>query len=606
MNELLGAAVEYLHAGYGVIPLSPKSKIPPKDFPLATYLHERKATEEEIAKWWAKNPHYNVGVVCGQISGMFVVDVDPRNGGDPATVLLMAPTERISQSGRTDGGCHLWYEYPKDEHIPSGKSLLSGVDIQSDGKYIVAPPSVHPDTGLCYYWQSTGELGYTDNGVKRLFAASEQILAPSTGDRNISKLLHGSSEGNRNDDLIRLAGYFAGKKLPQDVVEVILLQWAQRCKPTPLPEAEARRTIRSAYDMERRKGQDKTRTAGTGLPLLSLGEFMEKYAAQEVSWIVEDWLPDSTVHFVIASPGSYKTWLSFDLAISVATGKQFLGKYPVLSKGPVFLFQQEDYLGGGGGVAGRISAILAARYGISFEADKDDVFRYDLLPNSEDIPLYFHAERSLRFTSADRMKELEEHIIRLHPKLIIVDPLYTTGPLENFMAQITEQMVPLKLLRDTYGCSFVLVHHMTKSQEEGVLALRRARTWGNVFIDAAKETSWDMAMMGDSVLLQRRSKVGPTPKLVRMKFNISTEYPYCYDVEVYDVGDLDELIEVMPGGEDRVDEVIMLALSMGPLPAHAIVQATKLDRTLVLKRLSELKRLGKIISAKGGAYELTS
>src|SRR6516225_2394365 len=40
-----------------------------------------------IRAWWAEWPHANGAIDCGR-SGLFVVDVDPRNGGDVTFVDL--------------------------------------------------------------------------------------------------------------------------------------------------------------------------------------------------------------------------------------------------------------------------------------------------------------------------------------------------------------------------------------------------------------------------------------------------------------------------------------------------------------------------------------
>lgn len=41
------------------------------------------ATSEpmQVAAWWEDNPDYNIGVFC-RPSGFFVIDIDPRSGGD--------------------------------------------------------------------------------------------------------------------------------------------------------------------------------------------------------------------------------------------------------------------------------------------------------------------------------------------------------------------------------------------------------------------------------------------------------------------------------------------------------------------------------------------
>ncbi|SHN46439.1 bifunctional DNA primase/polymerase [Cryptosporangium aurantiacum] len=87
-----------------------------------------------------------LAIATGAVSGLVVVDIDPRNGGalDPA---LMTPTYAVASGG---GGWHLYYRHPGGR-IPSRRlDGRPGVDIKADGGYVVAPPSIHPATGQPY------------------------------------------------------------------------------------------------------------------------------------------------------------------------------------------------------------------------------------------------------------------------------------------------------------------------------------------------------------------------------------------------------------------------------------------------------------------------
>jgi hypothetical protein len=59
------------------------------------------------------------------------------------------PRGPICITGRGDGGLHLYYAYQPG--LPNGY-IADGVDVRGDGKYVVMPPSIHPDTGGRYQW----------------------------------------------------------------------------------------------------------------------------------------------------------------------------------------------------------------------------------------------------------------------------------------------------------------------------------------------------------------------------------------------------------------------------------------------------------------------
>jgi len=113
------------------------------------------ATTEQLTAWWSAWPDANIGVVTGAVSGVAVLDVDPRNGGEATLrqlendddVLPMAPEVRTGGGGR-----HLWFRV--DEPVPSTE-LGPGLELKADGGIVVAPPSVHA-SGRKYVWRAGG------------------------------------------------------------------------------------------------------------------------------------------------------------------------------------------------------------------------------------------------------------------------------------------------------------------------------------------------------------------------------------------------------------------------------------------------------------------
>ena len=89
---------------------------------------------------------HNVGVCTGD--GLVVLDIDPRNGGmQTLTQLTCAygtlPDTWVVQTG--GGGLHYYFQ----GHCKS--FTLDGIDVQSTGKMVVAPPSWHA-SGNMYEW----------------------------------------------------------------------------------------------------------------------------------------------------------------------------------------------------------------------------------------------------------------------------------------------------------------------------------------------------------------------------------------------------------------------------------------------------------------------
>src|SRR5262245_40473423 len=70
------AALDYAARGYAVFPCLPGSKHPalPGGFKNGT------CNPATIRRWWLADPDYNVGIATGVTSGVWILDVDGRDG----------------------------------------------------------------------------------------------------------------------------------------------------------------------------------------------------------------------------------------------------------------------------------------------------------------------------------------------------------------------------------------------------------------------------------------------------------------------------------------------------------------------------------------------
>ena len=86
-----------------------------------------------------------LAIRTGRLCDLAVVDIDPRNGG--AVLPDLMPPTRCVRTG--SGGWHLYYRHPGGT-LAAKLHGHDGIDLKADGGYVVAPPSVHPDTGQPY------------------------------------------------------------------------------------------------------------------------------------------------------------------------------------------------------------------------------------------------------------------------------------------------------------------------------------------------------------------------------------------------------------------------------------------------------------------------
>lgn len=141
---MLEHALHYAGLGWPVIPLRPAMKEP------ATAHGSKDATTDLITinSWWRYEPEQNIGVVMNVESGLMALDIDPRNGGTEALAALCTQGEfPLTYTVRTPtGGTHYYFRHPGVKLYGKLKDY-PGIDVQAGGKYVVAPPSIHPDGG---------------------------------------------------------------------------------------------------------------------------------------------------------------------------------------------------------------------------------------------------------------------------------------------------------------------------------------------------------------------------------------------------------------------------------------------------------------------------
>ena len=252
-TALAEAAVKYASMGFAVLPLKPRGKEPN----IAHGVNDATADVAQVKAWWERHPNDNIGLAMGAASGGIVaidIDVDEDAGKDGYDTLRTwenahgeLPETATSITGR--GGYHMLYRMAG---VGNSVGRDSAVDIRSDGGFIVAPPSIHPN-GVAYQWEFDPEEfppADADDNVKA-FVASVQPAKAEGGERR--KFERGSvGEGGRNDYLYRYGCGLRAKSIePADIESLVKIANEADCTP-PLPDAEVARIIESV--LQRREG----------------------------------------------------------------------------------------------------------------------------------------------------------------------------------------------------------------------------------------------------------------------------------------------------------------------------------------------------------------
>jgi Bifunctional DNA primase/polymerase, N-terminal len=164
-------AARYAAKGLAVFPLAPNSKKPLKD---SHGFKDATTDPRQIAEWSRETPFSNLGLATGAISGISLIDLDPKNGGFETERAFRAegkfwPDTPVALT--RSGGRHIYLAY-HPALITGTNRLGPGIDIRNDGGFAVLPPSVidgrkyelmhRPEAGLAPVpqWVLRGPLSF--------------------------------------------------------------------------------------------------------------------------------------------------------------------------------------------------------------------------------------------------------------------------------------------------------------------------------------------------------------------------------------------------------------------------------------------------------------
>jgi hypothetical protein len=145
----LAAALRYRALGFNPLPIAPGAHEPLVKWKA---LQTTRTTDVEIREWYRRWPHAGVGIVCGEVSGLVVLDADPRNG--PGLDLDYGNCPTVQTPG---GGWHRYFAYTPCAR--SAHPLVPGLDVQSDRTYVIAPPSRRAGKVYTFVGNSARQLG---------------------------------------------------------------------------------------------------------------------------------------------------------------------------------------------------------------------------------------------------------------------------------------------------------------------------------------------------------------------------------------------------------------------------------------------------------------
>ena len=160
-------------------------------------------------------------------------------------------------------------------------------------------------------------------------------------------------------------------------------------------------------------------------------------------WLIENLWTSQAVGIVGGSPKCLKSFLTLEMAISVASGSPCLATFPVAQTGPVLLYAAEDSL-----PEVRLRLESLARHHES---------------ELHELDINVIAVDSLYLDRAIEQDRLTATVQLYHPALLILDPLVRLHTAdENVAGQMAALLGYLRTLQRRTGVAVMLVHHARK------------------------------------------------------------------------------------------------------------------------------------------------
>lgn len=263
----LDAAIWYSQHGYSVIPVKTDKRPYLKWEPYTKEIAD-KAT---IEHWWKQWPDAQVAIVCGEISGITVVDADSQESYDNLTENFI-PDSMLIPTVRTPKGYHFYFKYESALH--NSTRFFEQCDVKNDRGYVLAPPGrnnngnyawadglkisiVTPPVMPKYLLETIKEYNnniYNNtstsiyNNAKTVPVTSGNSLV--TNGNNADFL----TEGTRDDVLFHLAWHLVKGGMPHANILNYLNFYAEKSNP-PFPANEAEAKLKSAIERQNKKSQ---------------------------------------------------------------------------------------------------------------------------------------------------------------------------------------------------------------------------------------------------------------------------------------------------------------------------------------------------------------
>jgi len=204
MSSMMDWALLYQQMGLSIIPTKGKvACVKWKEF------QTRKATEDEIRKWWEQFPEADIGLVTGPISRRLVLDIDGDKGRQYSNSRGIPSTPSV----RTRKGTQHHFNWPDGlpENVKTTDvGIEEEIDTRGEGGIALLPPSLCSD-GTRYEWLTDMNLPLAEAPQWYIDLLSKPKIGTFDNKESkeadwIAEALENLTDGTKHDQIVSVLG----------------------------------------------------------------------------------------------------------------------------------------------------------------------------------------------------------------------------------------------------------------------------------------------------------------------------------------------------------------------------------------------------------------
>lgn len=487
----------------------------------------------------------------------------------------------------------------KYESAPEGKLLWAKRHAYSVSEIMAAYPAVNGELKESSEQLSEGGI------IPDWPIVAEATIQAAIQNINLSlrkRITRDPTGADRSKELQMLArDLLKAGVFPEVVAHILKRSSLNKFAGRPTEHRDLLRQVNQAYEVVEARKEEKRQQKEAEVQLApavldemqvrTWGDFLQ--VPTHLKWLVDDAWIDQSVGFISGRSKSYKTWIALDLALSVVSGQPFLNRYPVNRVGPVLLIQEEDP-----------AAVLQDRLRL-IGKQKDMLPRFTLEKSVlrieyPDYPLHIINLQGFNLSVEQKVAQVRRLIAEINPVMVILDPLIVMlGNVdENRATEVSALLQVVKMWREEFRCSVVIVHHWNKGGvEEGERFAQHM--YGSFAFHAWLESALHVMPVIeaeqekiDTVVVEREFKAAPSGRALRLTFEIDTAETYTYNVKFQDEQSLTAM-------EQQLLDLVAESATEG-VTTPELVSMTGHARARVSEHLNRLVRIKLVEVSTGG------